>query len=210
MNRLVDEPAGKAAATLVLAHGAGAPMDSPFMSEMASLLAARDFRVVRFEFAYMQRRRAEGGKRPPDRQPALLDRWREVYAEVVQQFGAPVLIGGKSMGGRMATLVADELDCAGVVCLGYPAHAPGKPEALRIAALEATAVPTLLLQGERDSFGTRAELEGLALSPQVRWVWLPDGNHDLKPRKASGLTHSDNLTAAANATAEWWLRGLSA
>lgn len=203
-NLLVDDPHGTVLATLVLAHGAGAPMDSPFMSDMAELLAKRHFRVVRFEFPYMRRRREEGGRRPPDRQPVLLDCWREVYADVSSRFDGPVLIGGKSMGGRMATLVADELRCAGVLCLGYPAHAPGKPQALRVAALEETGIPTVLLQGERDPFGTREELADLRLSPQVEWSWLPDGNHDLKPRKASGLTHRDNLVAAADAAAQWW------
>lgn len=206
LNWLIDEPAGAARATFILAHGAGAPMDSSFLSTITKLLTARGFRVVRFEFSYMRRRREEGGRRPPDRQPVLLDDWRKVYGAVLAHYAEPILIGGKSMGGRMATLVADELQCAGVICFGYPAHAPAKPELLRIAALETTSIATLLLQGERDPFGTREELADLALSPQVERVWLPDGDHDLKPRKASGLSHRDNLVAAADAAALWWQR----
>jgi len=174
------------------------------MTEMAALLVNTGFRVVRFEFLYMQRRRRDGTRRPPDRQPALLECWKTIYQTMVARFDGPVLIGGKSMGGRMATLVSDELGCAGVVCLGYPAHAPGKPEALRVTALEQTGVPTLLLQGERDPFGSREELEALRLSAAVTRCWLPDGNHDFNPRKASGLSHGDNLKAAARQVADWW------
>lgn len=203
---LIDEPTAEVAATPILAHGAGAPMDSPFMTTMAALLAARGVRVVRFEFPYMRRRRIEGVRQPPNRQPVLLDSWRAVYAAVSQRFAGPVLVGGKSMGGRMATLVAEELGCAGVVCLGYPAHPPGKPDNLRIAALETTVVPTLIVQGERDPFGRRDELAGRDWSAQVEWCWASDGDHDLKPRKASGRTHEDNLVMAADATAQWWQR----
>lgn len=209
---LVDEPAGKILATLILAHGAGAPMDSPFMTTMTELLAARGLRVVRFEFPYMHRRRVEGVRQPPNRQPMLLDSWREVYRVVAQRFAEPTLIGGKSMGGRMATLVADELSCAGLVCLGYPAHPPGKPQTLRTAALESISVPTLIVQGERDPLGRRDEWErrdasgSKVWSPQVEWWWSPDGDHDLKPRKASGLTHEENLIAAADGVVQWWQR----
>lgn len=207
---LIDEPADSVLATLILAHGAGAPMDSPFMTTMAQLLAACGFRVVRFEFPYMQRRRVEGVRQPPNREPMLLDAWRAVYNVITQRFPEPTLIGGKSMGGRMATLVADELNCSGLVCLGFPAHPPGKPEALRTAALESITIPTLSVQGERDRLGSRAELERVDLSlrkgwsPQVQWLWLPDGDHDLKPRKLSGLTHAENLDAAADGVVRWW------
>lgn len=203
---LIDEPSADASATLILAHGAGAPMDSPFMATMAKLLAARGIRVVRFEFPYMRRRRTEGVRQPPNRQPVLLDSWREVYAAVTRRFAGPVLVGGKSMGGRMATLIAEELGCAGVVCLGYPAHPPGKPDSLRIAALETAAVPTLIVQGERDPFGRRDEMAGRQWSEQVEWCWADDGDHDLKPRKASGRTHEDNLALAADAVVQWWQR----
>ena len=95
-------------ATLILAHGAGAPMDSDWMTGMAERLAARGLNVLRFEFPYMAQRRLDGGKRPPNQQAKLLDCWREVYAEVRRHVAGRLAIGGKSMGGRMASLVADE------------------------------------------------------------------------------------------------------
>ncbi len=188
-----------AAATVVLAHGAGAPMDSPFLAEMAAGLAARDLRVVRFEFPYMAARRAGGGKRPPDPERRLLATWRAVVAAL----GAPerLVIGGKSMGGRMASLVADELGVAGLACLGYPFHPPGKPDKLRTAHLAALRTPTVIVQGERDPFGRRAEVEGYALAPAIRLVWAPDGDHDLKPRKASGRSHAENIALAVDVVA---------
>jgi predicted alpha/beta-hydrolase family hydrolase len=116
-----------------------------------------------------------------------------------------VLIGGKSMGGRVASLVADELHAAGsivgLVCLGYPFHPPNKPAQLRTAHLERLACPALIVQGERDPFGGRAEVEGYALSAAIRLHWASDGDHDLGPRGASGFTRKGNLAAAADAVA---------
>src|SRR5712691_2037708 len=142
---LTDGP-DDAQQTLVLAHGAGGAMDSTFLNIIARGLAARGMRVVRFEFPYMARRR-EGEKRgAPDREPVLLDAWRNV----VRELGTDVAIGGKSMGGRMASMVADELGVRGLVCLGYPFHPPGKPQQLRTKHLAALRTPTLIVQGERD------------------------------------------------------------
>ncbi|MYA54490.1 MAG: hypothetical protein F4X89_13585, partial [Dehalococcoidia bacterium] len=115
------------------------------------------------------------------------------------------VIGGKSMGGRIASMVAEEAGVAGVVCFGYPFHPPGKPERLRTAHLEAIATPVLILQGERDTFGRREEVAGYALSEQVRVHWLADGDHGLKPRKASGRTEAENLEEAAREAARFVL-----
>ncbi|MCG8692057.1 MAG: dienelactone hydrolase family protein [Minwuiales bacterium] len=185
--------------TVILAHGAGAPMDSPFMARFAALLGNSGYRVARFEFPYMARRRAEGGRRPPDRQPILLESWRAAVSAL--DGGDKVAIGGKSMGGRMASMIADEAGARGLVCIGYPFHPPGKPESLRTAHLTTLKTPTLILQGERDPFGGRDEVAGYDLSPQIRLAWLPDGDHDLKPRKKSGFTADGNMTAAVDATA---------
>ena len=178
-------------AVLILAHGAGAPMDSEFMEDMAQRIVAEGITVVRFEFPYMAERRVTGKKRPPDRAPKLLAYWQEVIAAVHGETAdTPLFIGGKSMGGRMATLVAS--DCveqvSGVVCLGYPFYAMGKPEKPRIEHLKDISLPVLVVQGERDSMGNRETVEGYELSEQVQVAWLEDGNHDLKPRKASGFT----------------------
>jgi len=196
-------PAGGAWATLILAHGAGAPMDSPFMERMSQLLAARGLAVVRFEFPYMASRRANGGRRPPDRQPVLLDSWRQVHALVRLQVAGPLAIGGKSMGGRMASLLADKLGADALVCLGYPFHPPGNPDKLRTEHLAQLATPTLIVQGERDPFGGRAEVAGYALSPSIQLHWLTTADHDFKPLRSSGLTQELQLQEAAQVTADW-------
>lgn len=184
-------------ATLILAHGAGAPMDSDFMNAMAERLATLGIAVVRFEFAYMAQRRLDGGKRPPNPQARLLECWREVYQDVRRQVQGPLFIGGKSMGGRMASLLADDLGASGLVCLGYPFYAAGKPEKPRVAHLVDLATPTLIVQGERDALGNRQTVAGYALSTQVQLSWLAAADHDLKPLKASGFTHEQHLDTAA-------------
>lgn len=198
MHAVIDTPAqGRCRAHLLLAHGAGAPMDSAFMNAISALLAAEGIAVRRFEFPYMQKRRADGKKRPPDRAPALLAAFAEQLAAMPDD--VPVLVGGKSMGGRMASLLAVDHAVAGVVCLGYPFHPPGKPDNLRIDHFAQVRAPVLICQGERDSFGTREEVTALGLPKTVTLAWLAGGNHDLKPRKASGRSHDDNLHECARA-----------
>ena len=148
---------------VILAHGAGAPMDSPFMVYFAEQLAAKGIRVLRFEFPYMAERRETGKKRPPDRQPKLLTSWRQIYEGA--GFTGKAFIGGKSMGGRMASLIADELSPAGLICLGYPFYAPGKPDKPRTEHLESLKTPALILQGERDAMGNREAVEGYIIYP---------------------------------------------
>ena len=179
--------------TIALAHGAGAPMDSPFMAAFAEGLAAQGFRVARFEFPYMAERRGGGAKRPPDRAPVLLEAWRAVIAALGPR---RLVIGGKSLGGRMASLVADEAGVRGLVCLGFPFHAPGKPATERIRHMADLATPTLILQGARDALGNADEVAGYDLSPAVRVHWLADGDHGFKPRRASGLTERHNWDEA--------------
>ena len=186
--------------TVALAHGAGAPMDSPFMEAVADGLARRGLRVARFEFPYMAARRADGRRRPPDREPRLLACWREVADALKDR---PLAIGGKSLGGRMASLIADEVGAKALICLGYPFHPPGKPERLRTAHLEALRTPTLIVQGTRDPFGTREEVTDYALSPAISVHWAEDGDHSLKPRKASGRSEADNLREATQAVADF-------
>jgi predicted alpha/beta-hydrolase family hydrolase len=190
---LTDGP-DAAEQTYVFAHGAGGPMDAPFMNLVARELGERGIRVVRFEFPYMAARRTGGKLGAPDREKVLLDTWRDVVAKLGG--GESVFIGGKSMGGRMATLVADELRVRGVVCFGYPFHPPGQPTKVRTAHLETLVTPMLVLQGERDPFGNREDVAGYKLLSRIRIEWIPDGDHSLKPRAKSGTTERQNLTQA--------------
>ena len=192
MNMLHDGPSN-AHTTMVLAHGTGAGMDSPSMTAFAEGLAADDFRVVRFEFPYMERRRITGKRGAPDRAPLLLETWRNAIAAV----GADrVIIGGKSMGGRIASMVADDAGVTGLVCLGYPFHPPGRPEKVRTEHLANLVTPTLILQGTRDPFGKPEEVAGYHLSDKISVVWLEDGDHSFKPRKSSGRTLEENTSEA--------------
>jgi uncharacterized protein len=182
-----------AAWTVALAHGAGAGMRSEFLGAFAAGLAERNVRVVRFDFPYMAARTKTGKKAPPDREPVLRDAW----LRVVQMLGRErLVIGGKSMGGRIASLVADEAGVRGLVCLGYPFHPTGKPDRLRVEHLRALTTPTLILQGTRDPFGTREEIKGYELSSAIHIHYLEDGNHDFTPRKASGRSERQNWDEA--------------
>ena len=194
---LIDGPAD-APLRLLLAHGAGAPMDSPFMAAMATGLAARGWQVLRFEFPYMAKRRLSGRGSAPDRLPKLQEAFREQLA--LAGAGAPLLIGGKSMGGRIASLLVDELAAAagvrGCICLGYPFHPPGKPQQLRTEHLAGLATPTLILQGERDSFGKRTEVETYALATAIQLEWINAGDHSFKLTVSSGRSEAENWALA--------------
>ncbi|KIF56874.1 alpha/beta hydrolase [Pseudomonas fluorescens] len=200
---LWDAAVGEASATLILAHGAGAPMDSDWMNDMAGRLAGLGVNVLRFEFPYMAQRRVDGVKRPPNPAGKLQECWREVFAVVRRHVAGPLAIGGKSMGGRMASLVADELGADGVVCLGYPFYAVGKPEKPRVEHLAGLKTRTLIVQGERDALGNREAVEGYSLAPGIEVFWLVAGDHDLKPLKVSGFTHEQHLASAAQKVSEF-------
>jgi uncharacterized protein len=207
MIELVDSGPADAAARLVLAHGAGAPMTSPFMETFARLLAERALAVTRFEFGYMAARRTGGKRRPPPKAELLTPEYLAAVEAVAgaMTLGQELLIGGKSMGGRVASLVADDLYRArrvkGLVCLGYPFHPPGKPAELRTAHLAALACPTLIVQGDRDPFGGRADVDGFALSKSISFHWAAAGDHDLAPRGGRGHTRRGNVEAAVDAVA---------
>ena len=198
---LLDGP-DDAPLTIVLAHGAGAPMDSTFMAAFAEELAAEGYRAARFEFPYMAGRRRTDTKKPPDRAHVLLDTWRAVIGELG---GDGLVIGGKSMGGRIASMIAAEMEDAGtgvrgLVCLGYPFHGPGRPmNPDRLAHLENLKTPALICQGARDTLGNAEDVAGYALSSAIFVHWLEDGDHGFKPRQASGLTEDGNWRSAIGA-----------
>jgi predicted alpha/beta-hydrolase family hydrolase len=163
----------------LFAHGAGGAMDTPFMNLVARGLGEAGIRVVRFEFPYMAKRReGTGGRGAPDRQPVLLDAFRRVVEE--HGGGERVIVGGKSMGGRMASMIADEVGARGLLCFGYPFHPVGKPEQTRTAHLEHLHTPSLILQGTRDAFGKPEDVATYPLSPAIRVEWLEGGDHSLK------------------------------
>lgn len=207
MTELLHSGPSNAPFRILLAHGAGGAMTSAFLETMAGLLAERNIAVSRFEFAYMAARRIGGKRRPPPRADLLVAEFRAAIEAVRTEFpdGQRLLIGGKSMGGRVASFIADEMLAEGyiegLVCLGYPFHPPGKPEQLRTDHLLALKTPTLIVQGERDPFGSRAEVEQMKLSPCIRFHWAGDGDHDLGPRGGMGFTRRGNLEAAADAVA---------
>jgi predicted alpha/beta-hydrolase family hydrolase len=204
MQYLTDGPSNSKHVFL-FAHGAGGAMDTPWMTRVAKLLGERAIRVVRFEFRYMAARRTGGKRGAPDRAPVLLETFRKVVAE--HGGGAKVAIGGKSMGGRMASMVADELQVRGLICLGYPFHPPGKPQQLRTEHLKTLRTPTLIVQGARDPFGTEDDVAGYELSKTIRVEWLPDGDHSFKARKSSGASEMSNIEHAV-ALMEEFLSGL--
>ncbi|MGL5165704.1 MAG: alpha/beta hydrolase family protein [Afipia sp.] len=202
---LIDGPE-QARMTILLAHGAGAAMDSSAMTASARTLAVAGFRVARFEFGYMASRRTSAGRKPPPR----ADKLKPEYIAAIDALDVkgPLIIGGKSMGGRVASMVADELYAsrriAGLLCLGYPFHLQGKPEQLRTEHLAKIETPTLIVQGTRDSFGTREEVSSYALSRKIEILWLEDGDHDLKPRKSvSGFSAADHLKTLGAAVSSW-------
>ena len=189
-----------AVTTIALAHGAGAPMDTPFMTAFSEGLAARGFRVVRFEFPYMAERRTGGKKRPPNPARVLNECWQAV----IDHLGSDnLIISGKSMGGRYASMIADAAGVRGLVCLGYPFHPPGKPEKLRVEHLQSLSTPSLILQGTRDTLGNLEEVDGYDLSPSIRVQWVEDGDHGFKPRKKSGRTEEQNWGEAIDAFADF-------
>jgi predicted alpha/beta-hydrolase family hydrolase len=210
MELLLDGPA-EAGTTVLLAHGAGAPMDSPAMTAIAQALAGAGLRAARFEFGYMAARRS-GARRPPPRAETLIPENRAAVSALGAAHDAPrPVIGGKSMGGRVASMLADALcaeeAAAGLLCIGYPFHPPGRPERPRTAHLETLRAPALIVQGTRDPFGTRDEVAAYALSPAVELLWLEDGDHDLRPRrKVTGLTATDHLRTMGAAVAAWAAR----
>ena len=205
-NFLFDGPED-ARVTILLAHGAGAPMDSASMNATAKALAEEGFRVARFEFGYMASRRTAAGKKPPPKAETVMPE----YVAAIDDLGptnGPLFIGGKSMGGRVASMVADALfdagRIAGLVCLGYPFHPPGRPQQLRTAHLINLKTPTLICQGTRDEFGDRYEVGEFGLSDAIEVLWLEDGDHDLKPRKSvSGFSTADHLKTVAQSVDAW-------
>jgi predicted alpha/beta-hydrolase family hydrolase len=166
-------------ASLALFHGAGAGMDHPFMARFAHAIAAEGVAAMRSNFPYM-----EAGRRSPDREPVAVATVRAVFDATVARAGEgePVWVGGKSFGGRMASVaVADGLPAAGLIFLGYPFHPPGKPQRVRDEHLAAIEVPMLFLQGTKDPFATEAVRDAVvAKLPSATLHLVEGGGHSLE------------------------------
>ena len=195
-------------ADIILAHGSGVAADSSPMTAYAQVLASAGLRVFRFDFSYMAARK-EGRRPPPPRADKLVSEYLAAIQALPQRPGGrPLLLAGKSLGCRVAALLLGQSEqlaslpaVAGLVCFGYPFHPPKQPEKSRLQTLLEVPVPALVLQGERDEFGARAEVETYPLAANISLHWATDGDHSLVPRKRSGTTFEENIAAAAKAVA---------
>lgn len=188
-------------------------MDSPWLNTLCDMLNTAGVTTARFNFPYMEIAQQTGKKRPPNPTPKLLESWQNTLSHSdIANYNGDVYIGGKSMGGRMATMVCADVETAprpfsfvkGCICYGYPFHPPAKPEKIRTAHLgQSYTTPTLICQGERDTFGTYEQVTQYPLSPTIKLAWLPHSNHDLKPLKSTGKTQNQMLQTAVQHTAEF-------
>jgi uncharacterized protein len=205
-------PAAKpeaAGVTLILGHGAGAGQSSSFMVSFATALAARGIDMVTFNFLYM-----EQGRRLPDSKDKLEACYRAVIETARRKIGGRLAIGGKSMGGRIASQVAagDAPEVAGLVLLGYPLHPPGKPDQLRTKHLPAIKAPMLFVQGSRDAFGTPEELRPILkkLKTSAELFEVADGDHSFKVLKRAGVSQEDTYKAVLDRIDHWLRQTLTA
>ena len=190
---------------LLFAHGAGAGQASDFMRQFATSAAQAGIQLMTFDFIYMQRINMEGRRRPPAKISQLVTEMSGWYEKLVAALDLPVWVCGKSMGGRVASLLAAERQVPGVIVAGYPFHPPRSPDKLRLAHWKQVSAPSLVLQGERDPFGRRDEVATYSLPANLKVEWLPTGDHDFKPLRASGWEQSELIQQATRKTADFML-----
>jgi uncharacterized protein len=198
---LWDGPPG-ARDLVVLAPGAGAGMRHEFMQRVAAGLAKADIRVCRFDFPY-----ARAGRRRPDPQPVLEAAYKEVVEGLAsERAGKRLFVGGKSLGGRIAShVVSAGLDAEGLIFLGYPLHPPGKPERIRSAHLSDIRVPMLFVEGSRDPFCPLQTLEKVRaeLDAPTDVIVVENGDHSFRVRKSSGRTNEEAIEEVISGVARW-------
>ena len=207
----IENTIEKPIAQLIFAHGAGADMHHEFMEQATLLFNQANINVLRFNFPYMDKRIASGKRYPPDRMPKLIACYKQVIDEFIinnsQKNKLPLFIGGKSMGSRVAATIAGEDDLvkkiSGVFCFGYPFHPTKKPEKLRLEPIHNSLKPILIAQGERDTLGSESEIQTYNLPNLCQCIFLPDGDHSLKPRVKSGFTHAQHVQSAVNSIKEF-------
>lgn len=202
MSPYLENISAKKHPLFIFAHGAGAPMDSDWMGQVTYNLNQKNISVARFEFPYMQERRKNGKKRPPNPLPKLIETWEEVL-HYYQKKHSKIFIGGKSMGGRIGSIIADQHPIAGLICLGFPFHSPGKPPGKKMEHLETLKTSTLIIQGERDTLGNKEEILSYKLSKKIKLHFLEDGDHSFKPRKKSGFTLDEHLQSCSDIISEF-------
>ncbi|MDO9456231.1 alpha/beta family hydrolase [Nocardioides sp.] len=197
---LIDDGPDGARATLLLAPGASSNLEARPLVLAARALAAHGLRVVRCEFDYQHQRRVTGQR---GRQPSAEQVVEEYAAAVAGLTGptGPVVLGGLSFGGRVATMAAARAGALGAVALGYPFHPPSAPDKVRTAHLLTTEVPVLVCQGTRDEFGTPDDIAGYGLPDLVTVHWLDGADHGLRPLARSGRTAAEVLAEATEVAA---------
>jgi predicted alpha/beta-hydrolase family hydrolase len=194
---------------VLLAHGAGADLNAAALTTTADALARAKIPSLRFNFAYR-----DEGRGGPDRPPVLEAAVREAIAELSKRSKVPpeqCVLGGRSMGGRICSIVAATEGALGLVLLGYPLHPPGKPENLRVEHFPKLKMRVLFVSGTRDSFATPDELKRAAkkIRGKVTYSWIDTGDHGFKPLKSSGLTVASVLTDVSNTVVDF-VQSLSA
>ena len=194
----IENNVSDAKALVIFAHGAGADKSSAFMREVTALLNDKKINVLRFNFNYMDKRAIDNKRYLPERMPKLVSCFASVIANITTLL--PVFLAGKSMGGRVAATMAETYDekIKGIICLGYPFHPQKQPDKLRLAPLQNTTQPILIVQGDRDALGDQQEISTYDFSEKCQMVFLADGDHNLKPRVKSGFTHQQHLRSTAN------------
>jgi predicted alpha/beta-hydrolase family hydrolase len=186
---------GDGAHLLLFAHGSVEPMDEGLMEHLAVGIAEQGVDVARFEFPFMHARRKGGGAPPPDSDSILIRHFESVASKLAHR--GRLVVGGWSLGCRIAARVADSTGAARLVCVGYPFHPVGKPASkTALETIRRVRIPTLVLQGSRDPFGNREQVRGYRLVDPIKLHWLEDGNHALVPRTKSGHTYAGHIRAS--------------
>ena len=175
--------------TIILAHSSGEPMNSEFMNYFSKHLSELGFFCIRFQFPYMTKQIIEGRKKPPDKIDSLIKSWCIAINHINKN---NIIIGGKSMGGRIATLIANKVNPKGIVVLGYPFFNPKGKTKNRTEHLKNINIPTLICQGENDTLGKRPQVEKLHLSKKINLHWIESANHSLIPLKRTGKTRNQS------------------
>ena len=192
---------GTGAINVVFAHGSGIGMNHEFMQSVAAAMSSKNFTVYLFEFGYMQQMQTTGTRRPP---PAVAKLELEFLALLnALALTGPLIIGGKSLGGRVASMIVERSNALGWFALGYPFHPQRKPETLRVEHLLTSHKPGLIVQGTRDALGCYDEVLGYKLPAHIDLCWLSDVDHSFKPFKASNYSQNEAIERAAMDIDQW-------